>query len=75
MKLLHKTSTLSFYRIHTGFLTFKNRIKEILNATSKINLEDLIDDDSLCAFYRNGDSADFVAATIIGPSFDLDDDD
>lgn len=74
MKLLHKTSTISFYLIHTGFQTFKNRIREILNLTSKVNLEDVIDDTSLGVYYRNGDSPEFVAASIIGPIIDMDDD-
>ncbi len=75
MKLLHKTSTLSFYLIHTGFQTFKSRLREILNATSGVNLEDVLDDDRLSVYYRNGDSPEFVAAAIIGPCVDMDDED
>lgn len=75
MKLLHKTSAISFYLIHTGYETFKNRIREILNATSQLNLEDFVDDDCLCLYYRNGDSPEYVAATIIGPDIECDDDD
>lgn len=64
MKLFHKTSALSFYMIHTGFMNFKARIKEELNATSGENLDDILDDDALQVFYRNGESPDFVAASI-----------
>lgn len=66
MKLLHKTSAISFYMIHSGFHAFKSRISEELSSTCGINLEDVMDDDDLYSFYRNGDSADFVAAAIGG---------
>lgn len=67
MKLLHKTSAISFYRIHTGFQAFKNRIREELSSrTSGVNLDDVLNDDDLYSFYRNGDSADFVAASLGG---------
>lgn len=66
MKLLHKTSAISFYMIHSGFLTFKNRISEELSSTCGINLEDVVNDDDLYSFYRNGDSAEYVAAAIGG---------
>ncbi|MCQ2096923.1 MAG: hypothetical protein MJY87_03145 [Fibrobacter sp.] len=69
MKLLHKTSALSFYMIHTGFMAFKARIREILNATSDTNLEDMVDDDALHAFYRSGESPEFVAATLCDWSY------
>ena len=66
MNLLHKTSAISFYKIHSGFIAFKNRIREVLGATSEINLDDVMNDDDLYSFYRNGESADFVAAAIGG---------
>lgn len=72
MKLLHKTSAISFYLIHTGFQSFKSRLREILSTTSNATLEDYVDDDTLCAYYRNGDSPEFVAAAIIGPYGDAD---
>lgn len=64
MKLFHKTSALSFYMIHSGFKAFKTRVKEELDAAGGGNLDDLLDDDSLHTFYRNGDSAAFVAASL-----------
>lgn len=64
MKMLHRTSALSFYMIHTGFLNFKTRIAEELSATSGVNLDDVVDDDTLHVLYRNGESPDFVAASI-----------
>lgn len=66
MNLLHKTSAISFYKIHSGFVAFKSRIREVLGATSEINLDDVMNDDDLYSFYRNGESADFVAAAIGG---------
>ena len=75
MNLLHKTSAISFSLLHSGFLTFKNRVRAILSATSGTNLEDYMDDDQLCCFYRNGDSPEFVAATVIGPYCDGEDED
>lgn len=67
MKLLRKTSAISFYKIHTGFQAFKNRIREELNSTSSgVNLDDVLNDDDLYSFYRNGESADFVAASLGG---------
>lgn len=74
MKPIHKTSAISFYLINSGFQAFKNRIREELGAISSISLESLIDDASLQSFYRAGESADFVAASIAGPNFDFDDD-
>ena len=41
MKLFHKTSALSFYMIHSGFLAFKTRVKEELDAAGGGNLDDL----------------------------------
>lgn len=64
MKLFHKTSALSFYMIHSGFRAFKARVKEELDAAGGGNLDDLLDDDSLHAYYRNGDSPDYVAASL-----------
>ncbi|MCF0224465.1 MAG: hypothetical protein HUK20_09355 [Fibrobacter sp.] len=69
MKLLHRTSALPFCIIHTGFMVFKDRIREILGATSGDNLEDMMDDDALHAYYRNGESAEFVAASICDWSY------
>lgn len=46
----------------SGFQMFKIRVREVLDATSGINLEDFLDDDNLHAYYRNGYSAEFVAA-------------
>lgn len=70
MRFFHKTSALSFYMIHSGFKAFKDRIKEELAATGGGNLEDLLDDESLHAYYRNGDSPDFVAATLWNPALE-----
>lgn len=64
MKLLHKTSVLSYYLLRSGFQLFKSRVKEELSATSGANLDDIIDDDDLHTYYRNGDSPEFVAATV-----------
>ena len=72
MKLLHKTSAIPFYLIHTGFQAFKCRLREILSATSGLTLEDYIDDESLGTYYRNGDSPEYIAAAIIGPDMDID---
>jgi len=65
MKLFHKTSALSFYLIHSGFKAFKTRVKEELAVAGGGNLDDFIDDDSLHAYYRNGDSPDYVAAALL----------
>ena len=82
MKLFHKTSALSFYMIHSGFLAFKTRVKEELDAAGGGNLDDLLDDDSLHAYYRNGDSPDsyyrngdspdYVAASLWNPVLEED---
>ena len=65
MKLVHKTSTASlYYLFHPGFQTFKERIKDELTSTSSVNLEDVMDDSNLYAYYQQGESADFVAACI-----------
>ena len=70
MKIIHKTSAISFYMIHSGFSSFKNRIREELSATSGINLDDVLDEQSLYNYYRSGETPDFVAASICGCSFD-----
>lgn len=72
MKLFHKTSALSFYMIHSGFKAFKARVKEELDAAGGANLDDIIDDDSLHSYYRNGDSAAFVAASLCNPMLEED---
>ena len=72
MYLLHKTSATPSHLIHTGFQAFKCRLREILSATSGLTLEDYIDDESLCTYYRNGDSPEYIAAAIIGPDMDID---
>ena len=64
MKLFHKTSALSFYLIHSGFMAFKTRVKEELDSMGGDNLDDLLDDDSLHVYYRNGDSPAYVAASL-----------
>ena len=65
MKILHKTQTTAlYYLLHTGFQSFKERIKDELTSTSGINLEDIMDDSNLYAYYQQGESADFVAACI-----------
>ena len=71
MKLFHKTSALSFYMIHSGFKAFKVRVKEELDSMGGGNLDDFIDDDSLHAYYRNGDSPAYVAAALC-PTFEED---
>ena len=61
MKMFHKTQTAAlYYLLHTGFQSFKERIKDELTSTSGINLEDVMDDSNLYAYYP----ADFVAACI-----------
>ena len=70
MKLFHKTSALSFYMIHSGFKVFKARVKEELDSMGGGNLDDFIDDDSLHAYYRNGDSPDFVASSLWNPALE-----
>ena len=65
MKLLQKTpATALYYLFHPGFQTFKERIKDELTSTSGVNLEDVMDDSNLYAYYQQGESADFVAACI-----------
>ena len=65
MKMLQKTQTTALhYLFHTGFQTFKERIKDELTSTSGVNLEDIMDDSNLYAYYQQGESADFVAACI-----------
>jgi len=75
MRLLHKNPAISLRLITSGFQVFKERLQAILNTSCGLLLEDVIDDDSLCIYYRNGDSPEFVAATITGPCFDSDEDD
>lgn len=72
MKIFQKTPALSFYLLHTGFSSFKARIKEVLDAQGNANLEDFIDDDSLRSYYRNGESPEFVAASLWNPAFNED---
>lgn len=74
MKPFHKTSAMTFYLINSGFKAFKNRIREELSSISNVPLESLIDDSSLQCYYRSGESADFVAASLAGPYIDFDDD-
>lgn len=74
MNLIHKTSAITYSILHTGFQSFKNRIREELSATSGVNLDDILDDDSLYKIYQNGESAEYVVASINGPCVDLDDD-
>lgn len=54
----------------SGFQMFKIRVREVLDATSGINLDDFLDDDNLHAYYRNGYSAEFVAAALWNPGLD-----
>jgi hypothetical protein len=69
MKMFHKTQTTAlYYLLHTGFQAFKARIKDELTSTSGINLEDIMDDSNLSAYYQQGESADFVAACIAANS-------
>jgi hypothetical protein len=68
MKLLHKTQAAAYYLFHPGFQTFKERIKDELNTTSGLNLDDIMDDSNLYAYYQQGESADFVAACISAAS-------
>lgn len=74
MKPFHKTSATTFYLINSGFTAFKNRIREELSALSSVPLESLIDDSILQNYYRCGESADFVAASLAGPYIEFDDD-
>ena len=69
MKLLQKTPKAAlYYLFHPGFQTFKERIKDELTSTSGINLDDVVDDSNLYAYYQQGESADFVAACISAAS-------
>ncbi len=74
MRFIHKNPAISLRLIHSGFQVFKERLQAILNTSSGLQLEDVIDDDCLCIYYRNGDSPEFVAAAITGPCSDSDDD-
>jgi hypothetical protein len=73
MNLFHKTSAITFSILHPGFQVFKDRIREELSATSGVYLDDIMDDDSLYKIYRDGESAEFVVASINGPMVDFDD--
>ena len=56
MKMFHKTQTAAlYYLLHTGFQSFKERIKDELTSTSGINLEDIMDDSNLYAYYQQGE--------------------
>ena len=69
MKMFQKTQTAAlYYLLHTGFQAFKARIKDELTSTSGVNLEDIMDDSNLYAYYQQGESADFVAACIAANS-------
>lgn len=70
MKIFRKTSALSFYLLKSGFQAFKARIKEELDATGTVNLDDIIDDEELRAFYRRGESPAFVAAALCSAGID-----
>jgi len=70
MKLFRKTSALSFYLLTSGFQSFKARVKEELDSSSGVNLDDVIDDEDLRVFYRNGESPAFVAAALCPVGFD-----
>ena len=39
----------------SGYQLFKTRVKEVLDATADVNLDDVLDDEHLHAYYRNGD--------------------
>lgn len=54
----------------SGFQHYKTRVREVLDATSGVNLDDFLDDDNLHTYYRNGDSAEFVAAALWNPGLD-----
>ena len=73
MNLFQKTSAITFSILHPGFQVFKNRIREELSATSGVFLDDILDDDSLYKIYRNGESAEYVVASINGPMVEFDD--
>lgn len=66
MKIFHKTSAISFSLLHSGFQAFKKRVCEIVCATSLVNIDDYMDDDQLCSFYRSGESPEYVAAMVTG---------
>ncbi|MCQ2102224.1 MAG: hypothetical protein MJY98_03245 [Fibrobacter sp.] len=70
MKLFRKPSALSFYLLKSGFQAFKARVKEELDATGSVNLDDVIDDEGLRTFYRNGDSPAFVVAALCPAGYD-----
>lgn len=72
MRLFNRTSSLSFYLIHSGFKAFKARVKEELAAAGGGNLDDFIDDDCLHTYYRSGESPDFVAAALWNPVLEED---
>ena len=73
MNLLHKTSAISFHLLHTGYQSFKDRIKQELSTVSRTTLDSVMDDASLYILYRSGESAEFVAASIAGPNIEFDD--
>ncbi|MCF0223155.1 MAG: hypothetical protein HUK20_02705 [Fibrobacter sp.] len=56
----------------SGYQLFKTRVKEVLDATADVNLDDVLDDEHLHAYYRNGDSAEFVAASLWNPALEED---
>ena len=59
MRLIHKTSAISFRLFHTGFQTFKDRIREELSTVSRFTLDSVIDDASLYSYYRSGNKLRF----------------
>lgn len=70
MRLLRKTPAIPFHLLKSGFQAFKARVKEELDTSGSVNLDDVIDDEDLRTFYRNGDSAAFVAAALCPAGFD-----
>lgn len=74
MKLFHKTSVLSIHKIQSGYQSFRARVRYILSTTGNATLEDFLDEDSLYAYYRNGESAEYVAEAINGPYMEFEND-
>ncbi len=57
-------TSFAFYLLQSGFQVFKKRLREELQCSQGLDLDEFADDDTLYPLYRRGESMNYVIESL-----------
>ena len=62
------SSSFAFYLLHSGFQVFKSRLREEMESRCGVELDEVVDDETLFPLYRQGEPTEYVMERLCGSS-------